>query len=134
MNDVYLRGKKVCGILTEASFGLESGVIDYAVLGIGINVYPPQGGFPEELNDIAGTVLGSVQKDGKNRLAAALLNRFMEYYTAADPSGYVDEYRRRSLAIGRGSHCSFSRPPSTGSRPRRRRAVPPAGAISRRPH
>lgn len=101
VNDVYLRGKKVCGILTEASFGLESGVIDYAVLGIGINVYPPQGGFPEELNDIAGTVLGSVQKDGKNRLAAALLNRFMEYYTAADPSGYVDEYRSRSLAIGR---------------------------------
>ncbi|MDO4396216.1 MAG: biotin--[acetyl-CoA-carboxylase] ligase [Clostridia bacterium] len=40
VNDVYVRGKKVCGILREASFNLEDGSLEYAVLGIGINVFP----------------------------------------------------------------------------------------------
>ena len=33
VNDIFVRGKKVCGILTEGSFGLESGMLEYAVLG-----------------------------------------------------------------------------------------------------
>ena len=49
VNDLLLDGKKVCGILTEASFSMESGVLEYAVLGLGVNVYPPEGGFPKEL-------------------------------------------------------------------------------------
>ena len=46
VNDIYLNEKKVCGILTEASYSLESGSLDYVILGIGFNVYPPAGGFP----------------------------------------------------------------------------------------
>ena len=68
VNDIYMRGKKVSGILTEASFSLESGCVDYAVLGIGFNVYKPEGGFPEELKHTAGAVFDSRQNDGKNRL------------------------------------------------------------------
>lgn len=34
VNDIYIDGKKVCGILTEASLGLESGMLEYVVLGI----------------------------------------------------------------------------------------------------
>lgn len=52
-----LRWEKVCGILTEASLDLESGGVAYAVLGIGINVYRPQEGYPEEIAGIAGAVL-----------------------------------------------------------------------------
>jgi BirA family biotin operon repressor/biotin-[acetyl-CoA-carboxylase] ligase len=33
VNDVFVGGKKICGILTEASFGMESGRLDYAILG-----------------------------------------------------------------------------------------------------
>ena len=58
-------------------------------------------GFPAALSDIAGSVFRAPQDDGKNRMAAAFLNRFMSYYTAQQPESYVDEYRRRSLAIGR---------------------------------
>ena len=56
VNDVFCRGKKVCGILTEASLDLESGGLQYAIVGIGVNLYPPAGGFPEELADIMGSV------------------------------------------------------------------------------
>ena len=113
VNDIYVRGRKVCGILTEGSFGLESGLLEYAVLGIGINVYQPDGGFPEELRGIAGAVFDSRQEDVKNRMAAEFLNRFFVYYgsdnycreaqhgTGVGAADYVEEYRRRSLVIGK---------------------------------
>ena len=42
VNDLFLGGKKVCGILAE---GLEAGVI----LGIGVNLISPPGGYPPEV-------------------------------------------------------------------------------------
>lgn len=38
VNDLWKNGRKVCGILTEAALDLESGMLDYAVLGLGFNV------------------------------------------------------------------------------------------------
>lgn len=108
VNDIYINGKKVSGILTEASFGLENGFLDYAVLGIGINVYPPKGGFPKELDGIAGSVFHESHDDGKNHLAAEFLNRFMSYYTAQDKTEYTDKYRSRSLVIGKEIQVLFS--------------------------
>ena len=101
VNDLYLNGRKVGGILTEASLGLENDFLDYVVLGIGINVYPPGNGFPEELRQIAGAVLPKARSDGKNHLAAEFLNRFMFYYSDPENADYAGEYRRRSLAVGK---------------------------------
>jgi BirA family biotin operon repressor/biotin-[acetyl-CoA-carboxylase] ligase len=63
VNDIYVSGRKACGILTEASFNPEDGTLDYAVVGIGINVYEPQGGFPEEIKDRAGALAGPVNRN-----------------------------------------------------------------------
>ena len=41
VNDVFCRGKKVCGILTEAALDLESGGLQYAIVGMGVNLFPP---------------------------------------------------------------------------------------------
>lgn len=101
VNDIFLRGKKVCGILTEASFGMEAGTLEYAVLGAGVNVYPPGGGFPKELEDIAGAVFEHPRDDGKNRLAGEFLNRFMDWYHAPERTDYLEQYRSRSLVVGR---------------------------------
>ncbi len=100
VNDIFLRGKKVCGILTEGAFGLENGILEYAVVGVGINVYPPQGGFPDEIREIAGALSEQSQSDLKNHLAAAFLNHFMHYYHSADPSEYLEAYRRYSIVVG----------------------------------
>lgn len=100
VNDVLIAGKKVCGILTEGAFSLENQSMEYVVLGIGINVYPPREGFPEELQDIAGFVLEQQQADGKNALAAGFLNQFLERYRGADRD-YAQAYRERSVVIGR---------------------------------
>lgn len=101
VNDVFVRGKKVCGILTEGSFGLENGLLEYVVLGIGTNLYEPENGFQEEIKAIAGTVFQTRQSDAKNRLTAAFLNHFYTYYTASNPAEYVEKYRSRSFAIGK---------------------------------
>lgn len=101
VNDIFLRGKKVCGILTEASFGLETGALEYAVLGVGVNVYSPKDGFPPELERIAGSVFDSPRGDAKNALAGEFLNRFLDCYNAPEDRRYIETYRQRSLVIGK---------------------------------
>lgn len=101
VNDIYVRGKKVCGILTEGSFGLESGLLEYAVLGIGINLYPPEGGFDPDLQERAGALFDRKQDDMKNRLSAAFLREFFACYQTPQDSAYVREYTRRSFLIGK---------------------------------
>ncbi len=103
VNDVWLRGKKISGILTEGSTSLEDGKLEYVIVGIGINIYEPAGGFPEELKDVAGAVFTShIQKENmRNRLAAEFINNFMEYYHMLPSANYLEEYRKRCFVIGK---------------------------------
>ena len=100
VNDIFLRGKKVCGILTEAAIGLETGTLNYMVLGAGLNLYPPAEGFPEEIQSIAGSVLERSCPEAKNRLVGEFLNRFWDFYSHPECRAYLEDYRARSLAIG----------------------------------
>ena len=98
VNDIFLNGKKVCGILTEAITDFETGQIEYLITGIGINT--SEKSFPAELREIA----GSVSEDGlsgheKALLAAAVVERFLRY--TKDLSGFMDSYRSRSMVIGK---------------------------------
>ncbi|MEG1366135.1 MAG: biotin--[acetyl-CoA-carboxylase] ligase [Oscillospiraceae bacterium] len=101
VNDIFIDNKKVCGILTEAAFGMESGMLEYVVLGVGANVYQPKGGFSKDLCGIAGNILSTKQNDGRNRLAAEFLNRLIFYYSNMDTSLYTEKYRSLSLVIGK---------------------------------
>lgn len=64
VNDIFVEGKKAVGILTEASGTLTEGMFDYVIVGIGINVYEPEGGFPEEIRKIAGAVFSASEHPG----------------------------------------------------------------------
>ncbi len=98
VNDVYCDGKKVCGILTEAGF--QGDKLRYAVLGIGINVCDPVGGFPDEIADIAASVFGKGAGD-RDALAKAVLDAFCEEYAHLAQERYVAEYRARSCLVGK---------------------------------
>lgn len=102
VNDVFLDRRKICGILTEASFDMESGALEYAVCGIGVNVTPPEGGFPDEIKDVAGAVFtdAAPPTDAKNRIAAGIVRHFMEYYRDLSRRPFFDEYVRRSVVVG----------------------------------
>lgn len=62
VNDIYIGGKKVCGILTEGVMS-PSGSVDAVIIGVGINLFADRG-LPEELKDKAGTVFSSVEEAG----------------------------------------------------------------------
>lgn len=102
VNDVFFHGKKVCGILTEASVNVENSMLEYAVTGIGFNVQEPEGGFPEDLQGIAGAIFEKEPAmDAKNRIAAGMINHFLQYYASLPSRTYMTEYRRRSFLLGR---------------------------------
>lgn len=103
VNDIYLEDKKTCGILTEGAFNVETGKLAYAIVGIGINVCIPDGGFPDNIKDIA-TAIFDKQTDSINKrsiLIANLLDYFMEYYKDFKSKSYVKEYIERSMIIGK---------------------------------
>ena len=100
VNDVYFLGKKICGILTESVTA--RGKIDRLILGIGINLIQAEGGFPPELRDIAGALFAADPGDDVfNRVAARLLDELDRVLFSSEPGEVLEEYRRRSLLIGR---------------------------------
>ncbi len=103
VNDVWIRDKKVSGILTEGSVSMEDGHLEYAIVGIGINVYEPAEGFPEAIRDVAGAVFTNdiCRENLRNRIAAEVLTQFLKYYQKLPAKEYLEEYRKRSIAIGK---------------------------------
>lgn len=102
VNDVYLDGKKICGILTEGSISLENGGLDYAVIGIGINVLTPENGFPEEIKDIATAIFAKnkVPGDAKSRIISGVLQKLLDMYYGKD-TDFIERYKGYSFLIGK---------------------------------
>jgi BirA family biotin operon repressor/biotin-[acetyl-CoA-carboxylase] ligase len=100
VNDIYLDGRKVCGILTEAAFTPTGDALRYAVLGIGVNVAPPEGDFPPDLASVAASVFGTPGTDMRPRLAAEIINRFFGYYPRLREKDFFDGYRSRLFLRG----------------------------------
>lgn len=99
VNDLQLEGKKICGILTET---VCSGNGErYVIVGAGINVYAPEGGFPEDISNIAGSVFTKHRENLRNEIAAAFINKFIELYDNIENVEFIDEYRARSCVVGR---------------------------------
>lgn len=101
VNDVYLRDKKICGILTEAVSDFESGRIDTVVVGIGINYREPREGFPPDIRDVAGAVCTEDNRVPRNTLAAAVMNELFSLYEGLADKTYMDDYRRWSNVLGK---------------------------------
>ena len=97
VNDIYLNDKKVAGILTEASMNIENGLLDYAVVGIGLNVYNPENGYPPEISGIAGAQLKERLPITRNKLAAEIYNNFMDLYEKLPENIFLEEYQKRLM-------------------------------------
>lgn len=104
LNDVYLNGRKLVGILTELSFLGESGEPDYVVIGIGVNVNQTRETFEAQgLGDIAASLAGEGCPAERNRLAAALLRELSDMVEAfpQERAEYLERYRRYCITPGR---------------------------------
>lgn len=101
VNDIYIDGKKVCGILTEGAVNPEKNVWNYAVIGIGINLKEPENGFPKEISDIVTTVFErNCNETQKKNLIGGIVCRIYRMVQGED-LGYIDRYRENSYLDGR---------------------------------
>lgn len=101
-NDVVIRGKKVCGILTEMSAEAER--IECLICGMGINVNTES--FPEDISNAATSLfLESGIKQPRARLAAEVMNCFEKYYvpflTDGVTDSFLEEYKSCCVTLGR---------------------------------
>jgi BirA family biotin operon repressor/biotin-[acetyl-CoA-carboxylase] ligase len=100
VNDLYLDGKKVAGILAEAN-------ASFVIIGIGVNLKLGADGFPSDLADKAGVLMGSGAEASRNRLAGALIGHIRRMAAGlGDSTGIyaeelLKEVRQRSCVLGR---------------------------------
>ena len=104
VNDIYINGKKVCGILTEGGFCADGG-LKYAVLGVGINLFAPKGDFPDCL-PLADSVFDKkcrilLKNHVKEQIIAAFLTEFFNFYQNLNQKEFIKEYQERSFLIGK---------------------------------
>lgn len=103
-NDIVVNGKKVCGILTEMSSELN--MINYVIIGIGINVNLEESEIPEDLKDKATSLkIESKIKIDRKKLFATILNKFEELYIPfkddEDISKTIEICKNNSAVIGK---------------------------------
>lgn len=112
VNDVYVNGKKVCGILTEGKIDISSGKIGAIVVGIGVNIFTPEKDFPEEIRQRAGSVLESADV---HNVETPDIHQFVDYlveemcriydslgsHESSVMKEVMAEYRNRSNLIGK---------------------------------
>ena len=106
VNDIYLDGRKVCGILSEAVSDMETGEIRSVIIGVGLNFSIPQTQFPDDIQQKA----TSLFPDGeamitRNQLIGSIWKHFFTYL--ADPTkAYFDLYKERSFVLGKSVNFS----------------------------
>lgn len=101
VNDIYLDGKKICGILTQGSFSMENNKTEYIILGIGINIYAPKDGFPKEIMDSAGFLFTHQEDNIKNKVVALVLNYFFDMYKNMNQKEISALYKHYSFVVGK---------------------------------
>lgn len=100
VNDIFLDGRKVCGILTES--GQDCSLTRFYVIGIGINLAPPSGGFPEEFAQNAAALFDSEPSDETRlEIILSILENINNRLNEIPDRKFLPDYRKRSVLIGK---------------------------------
>ncbi len=104
LNDLYLNGKKLCGILTEFALLAESGEPDYVVIGIGVNMNQTAAAFRAQgLENVATSLAIEGYPVERNHLAACLLeslDKLSRDFPGKRPE-CLTRYRAHCVTLGR---------------------------------
>lgn len=101
-NDIVYGRRKLGGILTELRLNPQ-GLVDYAIVGIGINCCQNPPDFPPEIRDVAGSLSMVTGKAvDRFRVAAAELDALyaMSCGLLTDQDAMLSQYRRDCITIG----------------------------------
>ncbi len=95
VNDIYLEGKKICGILAESVMDSKSKNVEYVIIGVGVNVTTSE--FPDDIKDIASS-LGDVDKQ---KIIDAIISGFDEIADNPTDRKFMEYYRQKSMVLGK---------------------------------
>lgn len=96
VNDIYINGKKLCGILCEST-----SIKDSIIIGIGINISTPPEGFPDEISDIATALSDYANVSDLSKFIAKLYDNIIDLAPTFNIESVIDEYRNRSCVINK---------------------------------
>lgn len=101
VNDIYLRGRKVCGILAEAVTDSKGNT--NVILGMGINVTTTEESFSDAVREVAGALFNNNEEVEftLNQLAAAVIKEFYLIYCKIITREFIKDYRKFSMVIGK---------------------------------
>ena len=107
-NDVLINGKKVCGILIESQ--MRRNIVDYAIIGIGVNVNLKLSDFPE-IQPIATSLSDELGRDvSRLELIRRLLVEIERLYLSLPAGGAIyEEWRDRLVTLGRNVSVTWGR-------------------------
>ena len=98
-NDLVYQGRKLSGILTELGISPQ-GLVDYAVIGVGLNCCQKASDFPEEIRNMAGSLamISGTEVD-RNRVTAAMIEALWRM-DLSDKAAIMDRYRADCITLG----------------------------------
>ncbi len=102
INDLVVKGKKLCGILTELCCEADTGHVQSVIVGVGINCNTDP--LPEPLRDTATSLrLETGHPIDPNALAAAMVRRLWEMERAlqTEKEAYLAEYAACCVTLGK---------------------------------
>ena len=100
VNDIYYKGRKLGGILTEGALSGDMVTAEQVVVGIGLNVL--RCGLPDGLSDIAVSLEEACGKRiDRNLLIAEIIYELLGGLGSLGSHAVLEEYRRRSFLVGR---------------------------------
>ena len=95
VNDLYLNGKKVCGILCELLTEEKK-----MIVGVGINLYGSE--FPEDISHIAGAIYHTEADDKvRSALVCAVAEELISIHKELGDGAFMKEYKENSALLGR---------------------------------
>ncbi len=99
-NDLVVGRRKLGGILTELSVDTKTGLVSYAVVGVGINCSQSAGDFPPEIARIATSLRQETGRDvDRNALAAAMVRALLTM-ALFSKEAMLDSYRKNCITLG----------------------------------
>jgi BirA family biotin operon repressor/biotin-[acetyl-CoA-carboxylase] ligase len=79
INDLYVNGKKICGILLESGSEFDSNTLQWIVAGIGINFDSDISSFPEDVKNRASSLFETGKATiSKNVLIAKIIENISD--------------------------------------------------------
>ncbi len=114
INDIFAGGKKICGIGTEGIANFETGLIESAIIGIGVNVKKNPEIEGTDLGKIAGSIEETLWETNKeslpqlnrSQIVAEIIGQVFTIFeedskSTASHAKIIKEYKEASFLIGK---------------------------------